>query len=85
MSGPVSPAPPRVFAVVSALALGVVVYFALKILLTAPGNVLALVCLALMGLYVGNLMRRGGPRSFAALWALGAAVLGALLAFALNR
>ncbi len=85
MSGPASPAPPRLTAVLSALALGVVVYFALKILLNAPGNVLALICLVLMGLYIGSLARRGGGDRFAALCALGAAVLGALLAFVLNR
>ncbi|WP_424951508.1 hypothetical protein [Deinococcus sp.] len=72
-------------AVLSSLALGLVVYFAVKILLSAPGNVLALVCLVLMGLYIGNLARRGGVRSFAALCALGATLLGVLLAFALGR
>ena len=78
-------APPRLVAVLSGLALGVVVYFAVKILLAAPGNVLALVCLVLMGLSLGAVVRRGGVRSFASLVALGAAALGVLLAFVLGR
>lgn len=77
-------APPLAFSVISALALGVVVYFALRILLLSPGNVLALVCLVLMGLSVGNTLRRSGLRSLAAALTLGAALLGGLLAFVLR-
>ena len=77
-------APPLAFSVISALALGVVVYFALRILLLSPGNVLALICLVLMGLSVGNTVRRSGLRSLAAALMLGAALLGGLLAFSLR-
>ena len=76
--------PPLAASVLSALALGVVVYFALRILLLSPGNVLALICLVLMGLSVGNTVRRSGLRSLAAALTLGAALLGGLLAFALR-
>ena len=79
-----STTPPLAFSVISALALGVVVYFALRILLRSPGNVLALICLVLMGLSVGNTLRRSGLRSLAAALMLGAALLGGLLAFALR-
>jgi hypothetical protein len=87
MSGP-APArtlPPRPVAVLSALAVGGVVYFAVKILLVSAGNVLALVCLVLTGLSIGNTVRRSGLRSFASVAALAAAVLAVLLAFVLNR
>ncbi len=77
-------APPLAASALSALALGVVVYFALRILLLSPGNVLALVCLVLMGLSVGNTVRRSGLRSLAAALMLGAALLGGLLAFVLR-
>ena len=80
----VNTAPPLATTVLSALALGVVVYFALRILLLSPGNVLALICLVLMGLSVGNTVRRSGLRSLAALLMLGAALLGGLLAFVLR-
>ena len=80
----VNTAPPLAVSVLSALALGVVVYFALRILLFSPGNVLALICLVLMGLSVGNTLRRSGLRSLAAALTLGAALLGGLLAFALR-
>lgn len=82
---PAKPGPPRVFTVLSGLAVGVVVYFAVKILLVSPGNVLALVCLVLMGLTIGNMLRRGGVRGFASVVTLVAAALAALLAFVLNR
>ena len=78
-------APPRVAAVLSALAVGVVVYFAVKILLVSPGNVLALVCLVLMGLATGNTVRRSGVTGLASVASLAAAVLAALLAFVLGR
>ncbi|WP_407570125.1 hypothetical protein [Deinococcus altitudinis] len=87
MTGP-APArnvPPRLFSVLSALAVGVVVYFAVKILLVSPGNVLALVCLVLMGLAIGNTVRRSGVTGFASVASLVAAVLAALLAFVLGR
>ena len=77
--------PPRLFAVLSALAVGVVVYFAVKILLVSPGNVLALVCLVMMGLAIGNTVRRSGVTGFASVASLAAAVLAALLSFALGR
>ncbi len=80
----VNAAPPLAAAVLSALALGVVVYFALRILLLSPGNVLALICLVLMGLSVGNTVRRSGLRSLAAGLLLGAALLGGLTAFVLR-
>ena len=76
---------PRVFTVLSALAVGVVVYFAVKILFVSPGNVLALVCLVLMGLSIGNTVRRSGARSLASVTMLVAAALASLLAFVLGR
>ena len=45
---------------------------------------LALICLVLMGLSVGNTVRRSGLRSLAAALMLGAALLGGLLAFSLR-
>jgi len=78
------PAPPRAFTFLLSAVLGVVVYFALKILLAAPGNVLALVCLALMGLTAGNLVRRHGLNSPETVSAAAAILVGALTALLLH-
>ncbi len=88
MTGP-SPAeraaPPTVVSVITSVATGLVVYFALHILLAAPGNVLALVCLVLVGLTTGNVIRRSGLRSLAAGLIAGAIVMAVLLAFTVGR
>lgn len=69
---------------VSALVLGAAVYFALRVLLSSPGNLLALLVLALMGLSVTRLVKRSGAGSLAARLSIAAALLAALLAFALR-
>ena len=74
-------APPLLTAIPTSVVLGVVVYFAVRVLLQSPGSILALVCLVLMGLTVGNTVRRSGLRSLPALLLLAAAVLGGGLAF----
>jgi hypothetical protein len=73
--------PPLLTAIPTSVVLGVVVYFAVQVLFQSPGSILALVCLVLMGLTVGNTVRRSGLRSLPALLLLAAAVLGGGLAF----
>ena len=74
---------PPLLALPSGLALGVVVYFALRILLVSL-SVVALLSLVLLGLSIGAVIRRGGVRSLPALSLLAGAVLGGLLAFVLK-
>lgn len=74
--------PERVFAALTVLPTALVGYFATRILYSAPGNVLALICLALAGLVLGGFVRRYGLRSAVTASALVAVLSAVLLAVA---
>jgi hypothetical protein len=76
--------PGTVVAAISVVPIGLVAYFATKILLASPGNILALICLVLMGLTVGNLVRRNGLKHLVSILTLSAVVVGLLLALVLK-